>query len=178
PKHDAISNPSRDIAATNLYRLIFFFGKNTQLLGHFSRELPNVHDVDGQSCLVRVCPRKHEETVNQQCEPVDFFEHAADDFPVSRLITMASQSGLAHAANRSEWSAQLMRCVCSESAHLIKRRLQARQRFVKNGSEAAQFVVGIIDGQTIVQTFCIDRSCTLGHAVHRSKRATSEDVSA
>ena len=90
------------------------------MLGNFACKFGNIDDVHRQIPPAGIATRQHQQTIDQQSQPVDFFEHAADDFTVRIFVAPAAQADLTHAANGRKRRPQLVRCVGGEAAHLLE----------------------------------------------------------
>ena len=97
--------------------MVFFFGKNAQLFRNLLSKDMQVHDITGKLCFACIGAGKHQKPVHQKCQPIDFLEHAPDDFAIGRLIAPAAQSDFANASDGRQWSSQFMRSVRGKVTH-------------------------------------------------------------
>ncbi len=75
----------------------------------------------------RIGARDREQALDEQREPVDFFQHASDRVPVIFPATVFLKRDFADAANRGERRAQLVRCIGGKAAELLERLFKPRE---------------------------------------------------
>ena len=98
--------------------MIPLFGENSERRHDVASEPPEIDRLAREPNGARVPMRKPQERVDQMCQTIDLFEHAAHGFLVFRGRTRFAQSDFSYAADHGQRRAELMRCVGGKSAKL------------------------------------------------------------
>jgi hypothetical protein len=105
----------------------------------------------------------HQESVDQLGQAARLLEHAPDDFSVGLGGTGVLEANFAHAPNRRQGCAQLVRDVAAELPELVERGGEARQEVIEYARDLPELIVGIVDRQSLVQAM---RSYAFGLGGH------------